>query len=91
MTTQRIIFYGPAQTREHLFSNLVAYSPINQRNFQISVSNRQAATHLRLTSEDAGDFFLFIEFATAAFRGERDKLIADTRQQVEELRASEPK
>jgi hypothetical protein len=42
-----------------------------------------------LTLEDARDVFPFIEIAIAAFRGESDKLTADTRQQVEELRATE--
>lgn len=91
VTTQRIIFHGPVETREHLFSKLIAYEPIDHRNFQLSVSNRQAATHLRLTPDDTGNLFVMVEIALAVFRGERDKLIADTRQQVEELRAAEPK
>jgi len=91
VTNQRVVFVGAKQTRECLFSKLVAIhrgAPVGATTF--SVSNRQKPTVIYYGPAAAAEVDFRIDLAAAIAVGNRDAFIAKLQRQLAELETTRP-
>ena len=90
VTNQRVVFEGPKQTRECLFTKLVGYEHLDVGDTVISVSNRQKPTRLHYADADSNGFQFGLALAIADYRGQTAQLVRELSSQLEVERVAEP-
>jgi hypothetical protein len=91
ITNQRVVFQGITQTRESLFSKLVAYEHLDVGDTVISVSNRQKPTRLHYAASVSNEFQFALVLAIASFRIETAALAQELATRLNVEKASEPR
>ena len=91
ITNQRVVFQGAKQTRECLFTKLIAASRDDAAGeTTLSVSNRQKPTTIHYGPSIAGDFNFRLELALAHFEGTVPELVAQMQEHLNQIETQRP-
>lgn len=91
VTNQRLVFQGAKQTRECLFTKLIAVHHDDAGgSTTLSVSNRQKPTTVHYGPALSANFDFRLELALAHFRGTVPNLVAQLRQDLAQIQAARP-
>jgi hypothetical protein len=91
ITNKRVIFQGSQQTRECSFAKLIGVQHDDaEGSTTLSVSNRQKPTTILYGPSLSGSFDFRLELALAHFRGTVANVVADVRQDLEQIDGQRP-
>ena len=90
VTSQRAVFVGQKQTRECLFTKLLAVDTSTPGELVFSVSNRQKATVVAFGADIARAVGLRLKLGLAMFQGSVPELVSELQGLLAELDAHEP-
>lgn len=91
ITSQRVVFQGPKQSREWTYSKLIGYQHDSQHPMtMLQVSNRQKASGLLYTQESAEQIHFLLALATTLFNDSLNALITSIKGELADHEASKP-
>ncbi|MBW3589874.1 MAG: hypothetical protein KY429_10685 [Actinobacteria bacterium] len=91
ITSHRVVFQGPKQSREWSYSKLIGYQHDSQHPItMLQVSNRQKASGLLYTQESAEQIHFLLALATSLFNDSLGALITSIKGELADHEATKP-